>query len=260
MGGPITILGLVSPPKPEGATSYIELWAGFVNGRTVPDPFCRLFNTGMHFDSSWMCTAVLGYGIAHQIAIVQSCNLNRHAINIFLVTLAAFDCALNLCWHSKRQCTLWELILCCKPLLPTNNWEAVGSFMNRETYILMMFGLTFIPPVDTSRPWGICTLWQCDAFMQVLLAIRPTLDAFNQLLAKEDIIIRMRPANMLFLGITLPNEPANRMYTASFVSGPNRPDVFLDNPLSTTTTEPSGTMEVDKSPPIPPTNPPPLHT
>jgi hypothetical protein len=72
-----------------------------------------------------------------------------------------------------------------------------------------MFGLSFIPPADTSCPWGICTLWWHDAFMQVLLAIRPMLNAFNQLLAYADIIIRMRPANMPFLGIALPNEPAN---------------------------------------------------
>jgi hypothetical protein len=115
---------------------------------------------------------------------------------------------------------LWELILRREPSLPTNNWEAVSSFMNCETYVLTMFGLTFIPPADTSCPWGICTLWQCDAFMQVLLAIRPTLDVFNQLLAYADVIIHTRPANMPFPGIALPNEPANRMYTVSFVSGP----------------------------------------
>ena len=166
--------------------------------------------------------------------------------------------ALNLCRHSKRQRTLWELILRHEPSLPTNNWEAVSGFMNRETYVLMMFGLTFIPPADTSRLWGISTLWQHDAFMQVLLAIRPTLDAFNQLLAYVDVIIRTRPANLPFPGIALPNELAGRMYTTSFVSGPDCPDAFLDDPPSTTA-DPSGAMEVDECPPIPPTDPPALH-
>jgi hypothetical protein len=259
-GGPATVRGPVTPPKPEDATSYIELWAGFANGRTVPDPFRRFFLTGVRFDNSWMRTAVLGYGIARRIAVVQSHNLDRHAINAFLVTLAAFDRALDLCRHSKRQRTLWELILRRDPSRPTNNWEAVSGFMNRETYVLTTFGLSFTPPADTSRPWVIRTLWRRDAFMQVLLAIRPTLDAFNALLAYADVIIRTRPANMPFPGIALPNEPADRMYTASFVSGPDCPDAFLDDPPSTTTAEPSGAMEVDESPPAPPADPPPPHT
>jgi hypothetical protein len=208
-GGPVTIPGLVTPPKPEDATSYIELWAGFVKGRTVPNPFHRFFLTGVHFENSWMCTAVLGYGIARRIAVVQSHNLDRHTINTFLVTLAAFNRALDLCRHLKRQQTLWELILRHDPSLPTNNWEVVSGFMNRETYILTTFGLSFTPPADTSCPWVICTLWRRDAFMQVLLAIRPMLDTFNALLAYTDIIIHTRPANMPFLGIALPSEPAN---------------------------------------------------
>jgi hypothetical protein len=259
MGGPVTIPGPVTPPKPEDATSYIELWAGFANGRTVPDPFHRFFLTGVRFKNGWMRTAMLSYGIACRIAVVQSHNLDRHAINAFLVTLAAFDRALNLCWHSKQQRTLWELILRRNPSLPTNNWEAVSGFMNRETSRRLV---SPSPPLRTPlvRPWVICTLWRRDTFMQVLLAIRPTLNAFNMLLACADVIIRTRPANMPFLGIALPNEPANRMYTVSFVSGPDCPDMFLDDPPSTTTAEPSGAMEVDESPPAPPANPPPPHT
>ena len=46
-GGPITVPGPITPPKPEDATSYLELWAGFANGRTVPDPFRRFFNAGV---------------------------------------------------------------------------------------------------------------------------------------------------------------------------------------------------------------------
>jgi hypothetical protein len=133
MGSPVTIPGPVSPPKPKDTTSYIELWAGFANGCTVPDPFRRFFLTSMHFNNSWMRTAMLGYGIAHRITIVQSRNLDRHVINTFLITLATFDCALNLCWHLKWQQTLWELILRRNPSLPTNNWEAVSGFMNCET-------------------------------------------------------------------------------------------------------------------------------
>jgi hypothetical protein len=45
--------------------------------------------------------------------------------------------------------------------------------------------------------------------MQVLLAIRPSVEAFNHLLAYADIFIRMRPANLPIPGISLPNEPAN---------------------------------------------------
>jgi hypothetical protein len=95
--------------------------------------------------------------------------------------------------------------------------------------------------------------------MQVLLAIRPTHDTFNQLLVYADAIICMQPANLPFAGLALPNNLANQMYTASFMDGPDCPDAFLDDPPLTTTAEPLGTMEVDKSPPAPPTNPPAPH-
>ena len=254
----VSIRGPARPPRLEDASSYLEMWAAFANGRTVPDPFRRFFNAGVRLDTSWLRNAVLGYGIVRRITVLHADHLDRNAINAFLVTLAAFERALDLCRRTKSTRSMWDLILRRDPSRPTNNWEGVRGFMNRDTYVLTTFGLTFTPPADPSHPWGIRTLWRRDAFMQVLLAIRPSIEAFNRLLAYADIFIRTHPANLPIPGIPLPNEPANRMYTASFVSGPACPDAFVDDPPPTDA-GPSGTMETDEGPSVPPADKPAPH-
>jgi hypothetical protein len=82
--------------------------------------------------------------------------------------------------------------------------------------------------------------------MQVLLAMRPSLPSLRQLLVYADIFIRTWPAAQLLLGIPL-DEPLGRMYTAPFFSGPDMPEAFIVD-TSSTVTEPSGDMEVDKNP------------
>jgi hypothetical protein len=86
--------------------------------------------------------------------------------------------------------------------------------------------------------------------MQVLLAMRPSLPSLQQLLVYVDIFIRMRPAAQLLLGIPL-DEPLGQMYTAPFFSGPDTPEAFIVDALSTVT-EPSGDMEVNENPSTPP--------
>jgi hypothetical protein len=49
----------------------------------------------------------------------------------------------------------------------------------------------------------------------------------------------------------LPNEPQDRMYTASFILGPGNPEVFIVEATLTTaepSAEPLGKMEVDADP------------
>jgi hypothetical protein len=56
----ISIHGPARPPRLEDALPYLEMWAAFANGRTVPDPFHRFFNTGVHLDTRWLRNTVHG--------------------------------------------------------------------------------------------------------------------------------------------------------------------------------------------------------
>jgi hypothetical protein len=200
------VRGPATPPNAEDATSYTEHWAAFATGRTVPDSFTRLFQAiGTAFNPFHARDAVLGYGLVRRISLLHTGTLDRNAINAFLVTLATFDRTLRL--TSSRD-SLWERMLAREPNRPFNNWGELHRFQNLETYPREDFGLTFQPPADPSHPWEITTRWRRDDFMQVLLAIRPTLHELRQIIAYADIFIRTRPAACPLSGNSFPNEPA----------------------------------------------------
>jgi hypothetical protein len=222
------------------------LWAGFASGQTVPDPFRRLFDAiETQYSPLDARDAMLGYGILRRISVMHANAFDRDAINAFLVTLAAFDRSIGL--TAEGPDSIWEALLAREPNRPFSNWAELRGFQNPETYPRNDFGLTFMPPPNSSQPWEIRTRWRRDDFMRVLLAIRPTSQELRLLLNYADIFIRTRPANQPLPGITLPNEPQGRMYTAAFHLGPPTPDAFIvDTPSATA--EPSGEMEVDNDP------------
>jgi hypothetical protein len=91
------VRGPATPPKVEDATSYVEMWAGFAQGHTVPDPFRCLFQAiGLAYTPHEARIAMQGYSLARRITIQLADIFNRDAINAFLITLAAFDCSLQL--------------------------------------------------------------------------------------------------------------------------------------------------------------------
>jgi hypothetical protein len=244
------------PPKPEDATSYLEMWAGFAVRHTVPDPFQHLFEaTRSLYNPLDTHDAMLGYGIVCRMADTHDGVLDRHAIHMFLVTLAAFERTLQL---SVGQDSLWRMLLEREPECSFNNWGELQAFINFEASSPHEnFGLAFIPPADPSQPWEVCTHWRRDNFMQVLLAMRPSLPSLRQLLAYADIFICTRPAAQPLPGIPL-DEPLGQMYTTPFFSGPNMPEVFIVD-TSLMVTEPSGDMEVDENPSAPPASENALH-
>jgi hypothetical protein len=90
--GLAVVRGPSMPPKPEDATSYLEMWAGFAVGHTVPDPFRHLFEaTGSLYNPLDARDAMLGYGIVHRMADTHDGVLDQHTIHTFLATLAAFE-------------------------------------------------------------------------------------------------------------------------------------------------------------------------
>jgi hypothetical protein len=186
--GIAVVRGPNTPPNPEDATSYLELWAGFATGRTVPDPFRRLFQAiGSAYHPADARDAVLGYALVRRITTLHSGTFGRDAINAFLITLAAFDRTLGL---TAGRDSLWNALLARDSTRPLSRWEELRAFAHPEIYPRDDFGLTFLPPSDTSQPWEIRTLWRRDDFMQVLLAVRPTLQELRRLLAYADVFIR----------------------------------------------------------------------
>jgi hypothetical protein len=236
-------------PKPEDATSYLEMWAGFAVGHMVPDPFQHLFKaTGSSYKPLDAHDAMLGYGIVRRMADMHDGVLDRHAIHAFLVTLTTFKRTL---WLSVGQDSLWRMLLEREPERSFNNWGELQAFINYEASSPHEnFGLAFIPPADPSQPWEVHTHWRHDDFMQVLLAMRLSVPSLRQLLAYVDIFIRTWPATQPLPGIPL-DEPLGRMYTTPFFSGTDTLEVLIVN-TSSTVTEPSGNMEVDENPSAPP--------
>jgi hypothetical protein len=243
------VFGPSVPPKPEDATSYLEMWAGFAIGRTVPDPFQCLFEaTRSSYNPLDARDAMLSYGIVRRMADTHDGVLDQHAIHGFLVTLAAFECTLRL---SVGRDSLWQMLLEREPEHSFNNWGELQAFINYEASSPHEnFGQAFILPADPSQPLEVCTHWRRDDFMQVLLAMRPSLPSLQQLLAYADIFIRTWPAAQLLPGIPL-DEPLGRMYTAPFFSGPDMLGAFIVNTMSMVM-EPLGDIEVNKNPSTPP--------
>ena len=91
---------------------------------------------------------------------------------MFLITLATFDHSLQL---TAGQDNLRSILLTRESDHPINNWNKLHSFMNINTYLWEDFELSLIAPPNTSQPWEIHTCWRQDNFMQVLLAVRPSL-------------------------------------------------------------------------------------
>ena len=150
--------GPAEPPKVKDTTSYEEMWAGFAQGRTVPDPFRHLFQAiGLAFTPYEAHIAMHGYALARRITIQLTDVFNWDMINAFLVTLAAFDRSLQL---TARWDNLWSNLIAHKSNCPIDNWNELCSFMNIDTYPREDFRLSFTAPTNTSQPWEIRTRWR----------------------------------------------------------------------------------------------------
>src|SRR5271169_212889 len=71
--GVATMRGPTSPPNAEDAMSYDELWFGFTIGRTIPDPFRRLFQAiGTNWAPNEAHDTALGYGLVRHISHIHA--------------------------------------------------------------------------------------------------------------------------------------------------------------------------------------------
>ncbi len=230
-------------PSVEESTTYSDLWANFADGRTVPDPIRRLSRAlGASFSEFEARDAVLGYGLVRRINAALHGVLDRDAVHAFLVTLAAFDRTLRL---TEGSDSLWSRLLQRHRNLPLGVWTEIRAYQHPEIYPRNDFGITFTPPSNPNNPWGITTLWQRDEFMQILLAVRPSLVDLRRLLTYTDVFLRTRTARRPLPGTYLNAENPEQTYTASFIRGPGTPHAFIEGPVATGPQAHADEMEVE---------------
>ena len=230
-------------PSVEDSTTYSDLWANFADGRTVPDPIRRLSRAlGASFSEFEAHDAVLGYSIVRRIGAALHGILDRDAIHAFLVTLVVFDRTLHL---TEGSDSLWSRLLQCHHHLPLGVWTELCAYRHPEIYPRNDFGITFIAPHNPNNPWGITTLWQRDEFMQILLAVRPSLVDLRRLLTYTDVFLRTRTAWRPLPGTYLEVSNPEQTYTASFIQGPGTPHAFIEGPVATGSQAPAEEMEVE---------------
>jgi hypothetical protein len=207
------VVPIVDPPQyPEEATSYANLWAGLARGITIPETFVRIFQVvGCLIDHSYYHNMALGYVIFQCIAVANAHHLSQDALHGFLVTLAVF----------RRQVTnlprIWEEILSRQSGNSDNDWMQAHRFAHHPSFPPPMFGLTFVPPDVATTPWGVQTQWSERELTSLLMAMRPSREALQQLLHYADVFVRMRPASNLLCGASIAGFTPEQMFSAPFV-------------------------------------------
>jgi hypothetical protein len=118
----------------------------------------------------------LRYIIFRCIAVVNAHHLGRDALHGLLVTLAIF----------RRQVTnllrIWEEILSRQSSNSDNDWMQAHCFARHPSFRLPMFSLTFVPPDIAMAPWGVQTQWSERELTSLLMVMRPSREALQQLL------------------------------------------------------------------------------
>ena len=173
-----------APPPPELATTYVEMWARFADGATLPDPLLRIFQSQRYMlDASIVRSAVLGYGLIRHIAVASEKVVNRHAISAFLTVLATF----------QRQrppfAGFWAEVLTCTPDIPLDNWREVHRFARHPSSSRAAFSISFIVPTNIMQPWTIQTGWTLNEFAQLLRRIHPSLVSLHRLVNYADFLV-----------------------------------------------------------------------
>jgi hypothetical protein len=224
------------PPLPESASSYLEHWAGFAAGCTLPDCFSRLFQAfGTQLDHHYVMSAVLGYGLLHHIIAVNP-SLDRNVINAFLIVLAAC--------HQYRPLlsSLWSVVLtgttdqaidnCAAVRLYTCHLPALKPATNTAFHMppSVHEGLE-VPLVCTTEAWHIHTTWSVNDFLCFLMVVQPSLESLQALLNFADVFIRTWQAGGPVLGHSpVARLACDQMFMASFLTAETHPFAFSEGP------------------------------
>jgi hypothetical protein len=234
----------VTPP-PEEATSYLELWAGFVTGRALPDALIRIFQARRYaLVAGTVRIAVYGYGITRRILKANANTVDKNALHAFLVILAAYQRSQPL------LAGVWARVLQRTREQPLNRWNQVRRFLNHPSSSTAAFGITFVAPNGNFEPWSIRTRWTANEFMALLLRIHPSNEALEQLITYADFFVRTRNAGGPLAGHpSVPGLPNDRRFSELFIEAPPSLNTFLPEPeaLATASNTPA-LMEIDSTP------------
>ena len=137
----------VTPP-PEEATSYLELWAGFVTGHALPNAPIRIFQARMYaLVAGTVRIAVYRYGITQRILKANANTVDKNALHAFLVILATYQ-------HNQPLLAgIRARVLQRTRGQPLNRWNQVHHFLNHPSSSTAAFGiLRSWPRTETSSP------------------------------------------------------------------------------------------------------------
>ena len=240
-----------TPKKPEDMADYHQLWAGLVNGITIPETFTRIFDVlGRTADIQNYYRMAMGYVEHCRIIAANQGHLQHSAVLAILVNFVVLR------QQSPRFIQIYLQALQRDPNLLVNNWEQARWIVTHPAYLHNDLGLTFEPPSLTSDPWVIRTTWCEDQLQTLVLGLRLSLDILQNLLTFANAFIHTHPASNPFEGARLEGQTPQTMYSAPFitaspvegalappstpsvVSGPaeqNAPASTEDSPVSTST-------------------------
>ena len=201
-----------APKKPEDAADYQQLWAGLVNGITIPETFTCIFDIlSRTANIQYYYRMAMGYAEHRRIIAANQGHLQRSAVLAILVNFVVLQ------QQSPRFIQIYSQALQREPNLSVNNWEQAHRIVTHPAYPCNDLGLTFEPPSSTSDPWVIRTAWHEDQLQTLVLGLRPSLDVLQNLLMFTNTFIRMCPASNPFEGARLEGQTPQTMYSAPFI-------------------------------------------
>jgi hypothetical protein len=78
-----------TPRTPKEATDYHQLWAGFINGITIPEMFTRIFQViSQNTDTGYYYRMAMGYTEHHRIITANQGHLQCGTVLSILINLA----------------------------------------------------------------------------------------------------------------------------------------------------------------------------
>ena len=201
-----------APKKPEDAAAYHQLWAGLINGITIPEMFTRIFDVlGQTADIQYYYRMAMGYAEHHHIIAANQGHLQHSAVLVILVNFAVLQrqspCFIKIYLQALQR----------EPNLLVNNWEQAHRIVTHPAYPCNDLGLMFEPPSSTSDPWVIWTAWREDQLQTLVLGLRPSPDILQNLLTFTEAFIRTRLASNPFKGARLEGQTPQTMYSAPFI-------------------------------------------
>ena len=154
----------------------------------------------------------MGYTEHRCIITANQGHLQCGAVLSILINLAVLR------RQSPRFIQIYSQALQWDPNLLVNNWGQACRIVSHPAYPHNDLGLMFEPPSSSSSPWIIQTVWHEDQVNTLVLKLRPSIDALQNLLVFANAYIRTHPASNPFEGTQLEGQTPLTIYSAPFIT------------------------------------------